>query len=107
MQRRLRLALSLCLTLSAAAPAALAQQTSKASAGAGTAGSYRKAYQTVEAGLKALGGAEALRGVEDVWLKASGPTWARNQSLRVGQPWDEMPHEETLFADLRRGRYIF
>jgi glyoxylase-like metal-dependent hydrolase (beta-lactamase superfamily II) len=107
MQRRLRLALSLCLTLSAAAPASLAQQTSKPTTHAGTAVSYRKAYETVEAGLKALGGAEALRAAEDVWMKASGPTWARNQSLRVNQPWDEMPHEETLFADLRRQRYIF
>jgi glyoxylase-like metal-dependent hydrolase (beta-lactamase superfamily II) len=104
MQRRLLLTLSACLALSAA-PAASAQTTSQASAG--TAASYRKAYQTIEAGLKALGGAEALRAAEDVWVKASGPTWARNQSLKVGQPWDQMPHDETLFADVRRGRYIF
>ncbi len=99
MQRRLLLALSVCLAL---ANAAHAQQTKSA-----TAESYRRAYQTVEAGLKALGGAEALRAAEDVWVKASGPTWARNQSLKVEQPWDQMPHDETLFADMRRGRYIF
>ncbi len=106
MKRSLKLVLLVCLALSPALPA-LAQKSPKAAAPAGTAGSYRKAYQTIEAGLKALGDAETLRGVEDVWLKASGPTWARNQSLRVNQPWDEMPHEETLFADLRRQRYIF
>lgn len=99
MQKRLLLALSFCLAL---ANAAHAQQTKSA-----TADSYRKAYQTVEAGLKALGEAEALRAAEDVWVKASGPTWARNQSLKVEQPWDQMPHDETLFADMRRGRYIF
>ncbi|HEX6185002.1 MAG TPA: MBL fold metallo-hydrolase [Pyrinomonadaceae bacterium] len=106
MRRRLRLALSFCLTLTAAAPAALAQQTSKP-ANAGTAGSYRKAYETVEAGLKALGGPEAFRATEDVWVKASGSTWARNQSLKVNQPWDEMTRDETLFADMRRQRFIF
>jgi glyoxylase-like metal-dependent hydrolase (beta-lactamase superfamily II) len=104
MQRRLRLALSVCLTL-CAATAALAQKSPNATAG--TAGSYHRAYQTIEAGLKALGGVEALRAAEDVWLKASGPVWARNQSLKVNQPWDEMPHEETLFADVRRGRFVF
>jgi glyoxylase-like metal-dependent hydrolase (beta-lactamase superfamily II) len=99
MQRRLLLALSFCLALANAAHA----QQAKSS----TADSYRKAYQTVEAGLKALGEAEALRAAEDVWVKASGPTWARNQSLKVEQPWDQMPHDETLFADFRRGRYTF
>jgi glyoxylase-like metal-dependent hydrolase (beta-lactamase superfamily II) len=106
MQRRLRLALFVCLTLSAA-PAALAQTSPKADAPNGTAGSYRKAYQTVEAGLKALGGTEALRAAGDVSLKMNGSTWARNQSLKVTQPWDKMTRDETLFADLRRGRYIF
>jgi glyoxylase-like metal-dependent hydrolase (beta-lactamase superfamily II) len=107
MQRRLWLALSLCVALGTAAPAAHAQKASRGDANTGTAASYRKAYQTVEAGLKALGGAEALRAAEDVWVKASGPTWARNQSVRVEKPWDEMTHDETLFADVRRGRFIF
>jgi glyoxylase-like metal-dependent hydrolase (beta-lactamase superfamily II) len=93
-------ALALCLALS---NAALARQTPKSA----TADSHRKAYQTVEAGLKALGEAEALRAAEDVWVKASGSTWARNQSLKVAQPWDQMTRDETLFADFRRGRYTF
>lgn len=100
MQRRLLVALALCLALPAAAHA---QQTSKSS----TADSYRKARRAVEAGLDALGGAEALRAAEDVWVKASGSTWARNQSLKVGQPWDRMTRDETLFADVRRGRFVF
>src|SRR3712207_6040897 len=99
MLRRLLLALPFCLALS---NVALARQTKSA-----TADSYRKAYQTVEAGLKALGGAEALRAAEDVWVKASGSTWARNQSLKVDAPWDKMTRDETLYADLRRGRFIF
>ena len=102
MQRRLLLALCLALT---AAPAALAQNAPQAPGG--TAASYRKAYQTVEAGVGALGGVEAFRAVEDVWVKASGSTWARNQSVRVEQPWDQMTRDETLFADVRRNRYIF
>ncbi|HEX7958209.1 MAG TPA: hypothetical protein VF508_14780, partial [Pyrinomonadaceae bacterium] len=104
MQKRLLVALCLAV-VTCVPPAALAQNSSNAAAG--PAGSYRKAYQTVEAGLNALGGAEALRGVEDVWVKASGSTWARNQSRRVDKPWDEMTRDETLLADVRRNRYIF
>ena len=100
MQRRLLLALSFCLALSTATPA---RQTTKSA----TADSYRRAYQTVEEGLKALGGVEALRAAEDVWVKVSGSTWARNQSLKVNGPWDQMTRDETLYADLRRGRYTF
>ncbi|MET0625785.1 MAG: MBL fold metallo-hydrolase [Pyrinomonadaceae bacterium] len=104
MQRRLRAALFICLVLFPALPA-LAQQTAKPSAG--TANSYRRAYETVEAGLKAFGSAEALRAASDVWVKVSGSTWARNQSLKVTQPWDKMTRDETLFADVRRQRFIF
>lgn len=107
MQRRLISALLACLALAAAAPHARARQNPKPAAHAGTADSYRKAYRTTEAGLAALGGAEALRAVEDVWVKASGSTWARHQSLRVEAPWDKMTRDETLFADVRRGRYVF
>lgn len=107
MTRSLRLALFVCIALSAAATAARAQKSSNAPAHGGTADSYRKAYQTIEAGLGALGGAEALRAAGDVWVKASGPAWARNQSRRVSQPWDELTREETLFADVRQQRFIF
>ena len=106
MQRRLRLALLVCVAVVVVAPSALAQKSSRASA-AGTAGSYRRAYEIVQAGVKAMGGEEALRGAEDVWVKVSGSTWARNQSLRVEQPWDKMTRDETLFADMRRNRFIF
>ncbi len=99
MLRRLLPALFACLALSTAV---LGQQAPKSA----TADSYRKAYQTVEAGLTALGGAEALRAAEDVWVKASGSTWARNQSLKVEGPWDQMTRDETLYAD-RRGRFVF
>ena len=107
MKRRILLALCACLCL-APAPIALAQRAPKAPAApAGTAGSYRRAHQTLEAGLRALGGPEAFRAAEDVWVKVSGSTWARNQSLGVDKPWDRMTRDETLFADMRRQRYIF
>jgi glyoxylase-like metal-dependent hydrolase (beta-lactamase superfamily II) len=106
MQKRLRLALFVCLVLFPTLHAP-ARQTPKAAANAGTAGSYRRAYETVEAGLRAFGSAEALRAAGDVWVKASGSTWARNQSLKVNQPWDKMTRDETLFADVRRVRFIF
>jgi glyoxylase-like metal-dependent hydrolase (beta-lactamase superfamily II) len=103
------LALCACAALAcAAAPAARAQKKGPgAGAPSGTAASYRRAYRTVEAGLRALGGAEVLRAAEDVRVKVEGVTWARNQSLRVDKPWDQMTREETLFADFRRQRYIF
>ncbi|HEX8284463.1 MAG TPA: MBL fold metallo-hydrolase [Pyrinomonadaceae bacterium] len=104
MPRCLRPALFACLFLFPAFDA-VAQRA--APAATGTAGSYRKAFETAEAGLKAFGTAEALRAAGDVWVKASGSTWARNQSLKVGQPWDKMTRDETLFADARRGRFIF
>lgn len=109
MRRRLKLALLVCVAVVAAASSALAQKSSNAKRTnvGGTAGSYRRAYETVRAGLKALGGEEALRAAEDVWVKTSGSTWARNQSVRVEQPWDKMTRDETLFADLRRNRFIF
>lgn len=100
MLRRLLLALSVCLAL---ANAAAARQTPKSA----TADSYRRAHLTVEAGLNALGGVEALRTAEDVWVKTSGSTWARNQSVKVEGPWDRVTRDETLFADPRRGRFIF
>jgi glyoxylase-like metal-dependent hydrolase (beta-lactamase superfamily II) len=40
-------------------------------------------------------------------VKVSGWTWARNQSLRVTQPWDKVTRDEMLFVDVRRGRFIF
>ena len=107
MQRMLWLALSACLALTGAAPAAPAQKTAESANSSGTAASNRKAHRIVEAGLKALGGAEALRAAADVRVKASGSTWARNQSVRVEPPWDRMTRDETLFADVRRGRYVF
>ena len=100
MLRRLLLVLPVCLAVSSAA---LARQAPKSS----TADSYRKAYQTLEAAVNAFGGVEALRAAEDVWVKTGGSTWARNQSVKVEAPWDEMTREETLYADVRRGRFIF
>jgi len=60
MKRRLKFVLFVCVAVALVAPAVSAQKSSMAKASAaGTAASYRKAYETVEAGLKALGGAAA------------------------------------------------
>jgi glyoxylase-like metal-dependent hydrolase (beta-lactamase superfamily II) len=107
MAMSLRVVLFLCVAVVACAPSALAQRSQRAKASAGTAESYRKAYETVEAGVEALGGAEVLRALDDVWVRASGSLWARNQSVRVGKPWDRLTRDETLFADVRRNRFIF
>lgn len=53
MRRSLRLVLFVCVAVAAGAPSVFAQRSSRAKATtqAGTVASYRKAYETVEAGL--------------------------------------------------------
>lgn len=84
-----------------------APQTPAAPVKSGAERSYTKARQVLEAGIAAIGGLEALRAAEDVTVKVSGNTFARNQSLKVAPPYDAMSRAETLFIDLRNRRYIF
>jgi hypothetical protein len=75
--------------------------------GAGSRWSYRKALQALEGAIEAHGGLAAMRAAEDVSIKGVGHSFARNQSVSVEPPFDRMEHEESLYADVRRGRFIF
>jgi glyoxylase-like metal-dependent hydrolase (beta-lactamase superfamily II) len=69
--------------------------------------SYEKARQVLDAGLVALGGVEAIRAAEDVSIKGKGVAYARNQSVGVLPPFDAMPHDESLFVNTGRQRFVF
>jgi glyoxylase-like metal-dependent hydrolase (beta-lactamase superfamily II) len=74
--------------------------------GGGSAASHARARKTLEAGIAALGGLEAIRETQDVSAKISGFSYARNQSLGVNPPYDKMTRDENLYIDLRNRRYI-
>jgi glyoxylase-like metal-dependent hydrolase (beta-lactamase superfamily II) len=74
--------------------------------GGGSAASHARARKTLEAGVAALGGLEAIREMQDVSAKISGFSYARNQSLGVNPPYDKMTRDESLYIDLRNRRYI-
>jgi glyoxylase-like metal-dependent hydrolase (beta-lactamase superfamily II) len=68
--------------------------------------SYAQARRVLEAGMTALGGLDAIRAAEDVSVKISGYGYARNQSLVPTDPYAKTRHDESLFIDLRKRRYI-
>ena len=74
--------------------------------GGGSLQSHARAREILEAGINALGGLDAIREAQDVKVKISGFSYARNQSLGVNPPYDKMTRDETLFIDLRNRRYI-
>jgi glyoxylase-like metal-dependent hydrolase (beta-lactamase superfamily II) len=78
----------------------------KKPAESGSAASYARARQVLEAGITALGGLEAIRVVDDVKVKVRGHSFARNQSLGVNPPYDRMTRDEDLFIDLKNRKYI-
>ncbi|MDQ3135065.1 MAG: MBL fold metallo-hydrolase [Acidobacteriota bacterium] len=110
MTKTLKLALLLCSSLFIAV-ASSAQQSRKPAPAtgrlAGVEKSYAKARQALDAAIAAHGGMEAMRAVQDVTVKVSGTTYARNQSVRVEPPFDAEPRDETLFVDLRNRTYVF
>src|SRR6185503_12248332 len=52
--------------------------------------SHARAREVLEAGINALGGLDAIREAQDVKVKISGFSYARNQSLGVNPPYDKM-----------------
>jgi glyoxylase-like metal-dependent hydrolase (beta-lactamase superfamily II) len=48
-----------------------------------------KANEVIDAVIEAYGGAEAISNINTVTRKSEFTTWATNQSLRPGPPWDE------------------
>ena len=68
--------------------------------------SQARARKVLEAGIAALGGLEAIRAAQDVSVKVSGFSYARNQSVSVNPPYDKMTRDESLYIDLRNRKYI-
>jgi glyoxylase-like metal-dependent hydrolase (beta-lactamase superfamily II) len=104
-------ALAMLLVCTALCPAASAQRRaanrSAAAAKTGSEKSYVAARRVLDAGVGALGGLAAIRAAEDVSFKGTGYALARNQSVRVDPPFERMEHDESLYANVGRGRYIF
>jgi glyoxylase-like metal-dependent hydrolase (beta-lactamase superfamily II) len=78
----------------------------KMTAGVWSSQSHARAMKVIEAGIEALGGLEAIREAQDVSLKISGFSYARNQSVAVNPPYDKMTRDENLFIDVRNRRYV-
>ena len=108
MSKRSQIPSSLLLILALFGALAFAQQRSVDTTRSPTISqkSYTKARQVLEAGIAALGGLQAVRQAEDVTVKVSGLSYARNQSVRVEPPYDAMTRDENLFIDVRNRRYI-
>ena len=66
--------------------------------------SYQEARQVLDAGIKAMGGPEALREMKDLSREASGTAWAQGQSLQPDQPLLARAIEIKTFQDFSGGR---
>ena len=75
-------------------------------AGGGSARSYARAQQVLEAGIAALGGLQAIRETQDISVVVKGFSYARNQSVAVNPPYDKMTRDENLYIDLKNRKYI-
>ncbi len=104
MKSNLRFVVAALLVLCSPSLYVLAQRRS--ASGGGSGASHARARQTLEAGLAALGGLEAIRESGDVSAKIKGFSYARNQSLAVNPPFDKMTRDENLYIDVRNRRYI-
>ncbi|HEV2863265.1 MAG TPA: MBL fold metallo-hydrolase [Pyrinomonadaceae bacterium] len=69
--------------------------------------SYAQARRVLDAGIEALGGLDALRASQEVTLKVTGTSRARNQSVDITTAYDRTPLQEWLYVDLANRRYIF
>lgn len=94
------------LAASAPPPRGSAQEKSPPSS-ALTESSYRRARAALDAGLRALGGVEALRAVEDFTLRETGRSFFVNQSTQADPPFGSGPAEETLVVDLKNNRAYY
>lgn len=73
----------------------------------GSERSYQEARRVLGAGIEALGGLAALRKVEDVSVKFSGITYARNQSLSPDTAYTQGTIDGTLLMDTKGNRMTF
>jgi glyoxylase-like metal-dependent hydrolase (beta-lactamase superfamily II) len=72
--------------------------------GSSTAASYKEARSVLEAGIKAMGGLEALQAVKDVRRVATGTGYNQGQSLLPEAPLTTRAMEVTSVLDFARGR---
>src|SRR5262245_40279141 len=69
-----------------------------------SSGSYEKARPVLDAGIKAQGGLEALKGVRLVSRRGGGTAWAQGQSLRPGAALETRTLEVKSSLDYAGGR---
>jgi glyoxylase-like metal-dependent hydrolase (beta-lactamase superfamily II) len=68
--------------------------------------SHARARATLELAVNALGGAEALRGIEAVRLQLQGKTWPRLQMPTPAPPFEGGTLRETLLLDFTNSRLL-
>ena len=66
--------------------------------------SYQEARQVLDAGIKAMGGLDALREIKDVSREASGTAYAQGQGLQPDAPLLARAIEMKTFQDFPGGR---
>ena len=66
--------------------------------------SYQEARQVLDAGIQAMGGLEALRGIQDLSREGSGTGYAQGQSLTPDGPLSARATEIQTFQDFSGGR---
>ena len=69
-----------------------------------TARSQAKARKVVDSAVAAIGGRDALQGIETLKLQLQGETWPRLQMPTPGPPFEPGQFQETLVLDLKDNR---
>ncbi len=65
-----------------------------------------KANEVIDAVIKAYGGTEAITKLNTVARKSDFRTWATNQSLRPGAPWDESSQMNFAAIDFENQTFV-
>lgn len=99
--------LAAALAALAASPISRAPAQEKTPPSALTESSYRRARSALDAALRAHGGLERLRAVEDFTLREVGKSYFVEQSAKPDPPYESGAQEETLVVDLKRGRLAY
>jgi glyoxylase-like metal-dependent hydrolase (beta-lactamase superfamily II) len=69
--------------------------------------SYTEARAVLDRGIAAIGGLDALRGLENIQVDFEGEGFARNQSLRPSRPYDRNARKGSFILDNTRGAARF
>jgi len=65
-----------------------------------------RANEVIDAALEAYGGAEAISNLNSVARKSRFKTWATNQSLTPGAPWDENEQSNFVAIDFESKTFV-